>query len=280
MTREDRFLDLFGRIDDKFVIAAMPRAYDVAPGTTVSRAGNTIEPVEITERDIRRYRILQAVRYTAAAAVVIAAGALLWANWDKIAVSGGGNHPAVTAQSEGLPGAAPQGTSETIVSPEPPVSAITTDTTPADTTPTENAADTAPTEAETDTTPTETETDTTPANANDFSDFFSSTGEEPTELDISGELTFNIEQREDKLLCSWAINGGSFLEQAEIKAYAMLYSEDGINFSELKTYEPDTDKCGWSLSETEERPVYFMLQCIFTYEDKPYLGYSDKITIE
>ncbi len=257
MTREDRFLDLFGKIDDKFVVSAMPRAFDLGLGTTEIRVINEITPVELTKQELRRYRILQAVKYTAAAAVVITAGALLWANWDRIAVSGGGQ-PSATTQGEVFPGAASQGTAETVISLEPPISVTTTiDTTTADT-----------------------ETDTTPANSNDFSEFFDATGEEPTEVDISKELSFNIEQRDDQLLCTWSINEGSILEQAEIKAYAILYSEDGSNFSELKTYEPDTDKCGWSLEGTEERPVYFMLQCIFTYEDKPFLGYSGRIMIE
>lgn len=172
-------------------------------------------------------------------------------------MSGGGQSSATT-QGEVFPGAASQGTAETVISLEPPISVTTAiDTTTADT-----------------------ETDTTPANSNDFSEFFDATGEEPTEVDISKELSFNIEQRDDQLLCTWSINEGSILEQAEIKAYAILYSEDGSNFSELKTYEPDTDKCGWSLERTEERPVYFMLQCIFTYEDKPFLGYSGRIMIE
>ena len=258
MTREDRFLDVFGKIDDKFLVSALPGAFDLDLGTTVIHAGNNIEPIEVTEKDIRRYRIMQAVKYSTAAAVVIAAGALLWANWDKIAVSAGNSQPAVTTQGEVFPGAASQGTTGTVISLDPPITVTTT----------------------TDTTTADIETDITPANSNDYSEFFSATGEEPTEVDLSEELTFTIEQRGDQLLCTWSINDGSFLEQSEIKAYAMLYSEDGSNYSELKTYEPDTDKCGWSLEGTDERPLYFMLQCIFTYEDRPFLGYSESVMIE
>ncbi len=127
MTREDRFLDVFGKIDDKYLVTALPGAFEPDLGTAVIHADKSIETVEITEKDIRRYRILQAVKYSAAAAVVIAAGALLWANWDKIVVSGGKSSSPVTTRTNDVtePGGAAAVTSDTVISLSPPIPMIT-----------------------------------------------------------------------------------------------------------------------------------------------------------
>ena len=48
MTREDRFLDVFGKIDDKYLVTALPGAFEPNLGTAVIHAGNNIEAVEST----------------------------------------------------------------------------------------------------------------------------------------------------------------------------------------------------------------------------------------
>ncbi len=255
MTREDRLIDILGDLSDKYVAMAAPRSGGYDTDTEVRRIVFENETIEISEADIRRYRVFQALKITAAAAVILTAAGLLWANRDNIAVSGG-EQPSVTTGTADYvtPGAAASGNAQT--------------------------SDTAPdTAAAPDTSDT---SDSNERNADAFNPFFSATGTEQewTDVDISEELTFTVEHVDSELRCTWTINEGSILEQADIDSYVIMYSQDGENFSELKTYDSDTDRCRLGIEGWEDFPIYLVIQCRFTYEDTLFGGISEKVIVE
>lgn len=266
MTREDRFLDVFGKIDDKYLVTALPGDFEPDLGTAVIHAGNNIEAVEITEKDIRRYRILQAVKYSAAAAVVIAAGALLWANWDKIAVSGG-EQSTVSSQDTGFPGAASQGTMDTVISLSPPIPMTTS-----------------------------TEGDTG-ENSGNYDPFFNSTGDETEttddntlpenfsiadgryETDISADIDFEGQLQDGRILFRWSrYTGGEY--DVTVDGYTLICSENGTEYFDVGDFAADSKGCVVNLDGTEQFPLYFIIQCRFNYEGMAFLGYSAPFKIE
>ncbi|MBQ9382879.1 MAG: hypothetical protein IJT87_01450, partial [Ruminiclostridium sp.] len=106
MRREERFMNILGGLDEKYVALAMPGSCGHG---AVGDTGNVtdIKPVEgnigITKKERVMYIITRAV-VIAAALALIADGALwLWSNWDKIAVSGNYRPGAVTVVSENEP---------------------------------------------------------------------------------------------------------------------------------------------------------------------------------
>ena len=110
MRREERVMEIIGRLDDKYISEALPKKarYDIksepdeaAAGASYSRpAGNDIR---ITKKDIRMYRITRALGIAAALVLVVGGGVWLWKNWDKIAVSGSDRPGVVTTVSENAP---------------------------------------------------------------------------------------------------------------------------------------------------------------------------------
>ena len=269
MTREDRFLDVFGKIDDKYLVTALPGAFEPDLGTAVIHADKSIEAVEITEKDIRRYRILQAVKYSAAAAVVIAAGALLWANWDKIAVSGGKSSSPVTTQTNDVtePGGAVAVTSDTVISLSPPIPMTTS-----------------------------TEGDTGD-NSGNYDPFFNSTGDETEttddntlpenfsiadgryETDISADIDFEGQLQDGRILFRWSrYTGGEY--DVTVDGYTLICSENGTEYFDVGDFAADSKGCVVNLDGTEQFPLYFIIQCRFNYEGMAFLGYSAPFKIE
>ena len=108
--REERFLELLGDLDDRFVEMALPYAAKTGRTDVTRVTFETPEPPDKKAR--RRYMIFSAVKYTAAAAVLLFCGVFLW-EWYGAAVRDAElvQPPAVseTADSEpsegyGLPG--------------------------------------------------------------------------------------------------------------------------------------------------------------------------------
>ena len=109
MMREDRFLDLFGKIDDKFVMDALPK--NISSDREQAEEENnyvrkavvvtpTEENIEITKKDLRIYWMTRILGAAAAIALVGTGAFLLWKNWDKIAVSGNDRPGTVTSTIE------------------------------------------------------------------------------------------------------------------------------------------------------------------------------------
>ena len=91
MRREERFMNILGGLDEKYVALAMPRSCGHG---TVGDSGNVteIKPVEknieISRKDLRLYWIPRILGAAAAIALIGTGVFLLWKNWDKIAISG------------------------------------------------------------------------------------------------------------------------------------------------------------------------------------------------
>ena len=99
MRREELFMDILGRLDEKYVSMAMPRS---CGHSTVGDTGNVIEikPVEVSpevsRKDLRIYWITRTLGMAAAAALIVGAAVIFIMNWDKIAVRGSDTPPVVT----------------------------------------------------------------------------------------------------------------------------------------------------------------------------------------
>lgn len=89
MTREERFFDILGDLDEKYVALAMPRnCGHVTDGDARRETPYEYDDIQITKKEWRRYVAVRAAAICAAVLLVGAGALLLWQNWDKIAVGG------------------------------------------------------------------------------------------------------------------------------------------------------------------------------------------------
>lgn len=88
MRREERFMNILGGLDHKYVEMAMPRytGRNEADDTRHIVLDTSAETVEISKKDVRRYMIMRAIGMAAVVALIVGAAVLLVRNWDKIAV--------------------------------------------------------------------------------------------------------------------------------------------------------------------------------------------------
>ena len=88
MRREERFMNILGGLDHKYVEMAMPSyaGRNEADDTRHIVLDTSAETVEISKKDVRRYMIMRALGMAAVVALIVGAAVLLVQNWDKIAV--------------------------------------------------------------------------------------------------------------------------------------------------------------------------------------------------
>ncbi len=88
MRREERFMNILGGLDHKYVEMAMPRyaGRNEADDTRHIVIDTSAEAVEISKKDVRRYMIMRLLGMAAVVALIVGAAVLLVRNWDKIAV--------------------------------------------------------------------------------------------------------------------------------------------------------------------------------------------------
>lgn len=103
MRREERFMNILGGLDEKYVALAMPSS---CGHSTIGDTGNVVyaqpseDNTEVSKKDLRIYWITRALGMAAALALVVGGGIWMWKNWDKIAVSGNNRPGEVTTVSE------------------------------------------------------------------------------------------------------------------------------------------------------------------------------------
>ena len=103
MRREERFMNILGGLDEKYVAMAMPSS---CGHSIVGDSGNVIEiksvedNIEISKKDLRIYWITRVLGMAAALALVVGGGVWLWKNCDKISVSGNESKGEVTSSTE------------------------------------------------------------------------------------------------------------------------------------------------------------------------------------
>ena len=103
MRREERFMNILGGLDEKYVALAMPSS---CGHSTIGDTGNVVyaqpseDNTEVSKKDLRIYWITRALGMAAALALVVGGGVWLWKNWDKIAVSGNDRPGEVTTVSD------------------------------------------------------------------------------------------------------------------------------------------------------------------------------------
>ena len=102
MRREERFMNILGGLDHKYVEMAMPRytGQNEADDTCHIVLDTSAETVEISKKDVRRYMIMRAIGMAAVVALIVGAAVLLVQNWDKIAVREPERPGAVTSMTE------------------------------------------------------------------------------------------------------------------------------------------------------------------------------------
>ncbi len=88
MRREERFMNILGGLDEKYVAMAMPSyaGRNEADDTRHIVLDTSAETVEISKKEVRRYMIIRALGMAALIALIVGAAVLLVQNWDKIAV--------------------------------------------------------------------------------------------------------------------------------------------------------------------------------------------------
>ena len=102
MRREEKFMNILGGLDHKYVEMAMPRyaGQNEADDTRHIVLDTSAETVEISKNDVRRYMIMRALGMAAFVALIVGAAVLLVQNWDKIAVREPERPGAVTSMTE------------------------------------------------------------------------------------------------------------------------------------------------------------------------------------
>ncbi len=102
MRREERFMNILGGLDEKYVAMAMPSyaGRNEADDTRHIVLDTSAETVEISKKDVRRYMIMRAIGMAAVVVLIVGAAVLLVQNWDKIAVREPERPGAVTSMTE------------------------------------------------------------------------------------------------------------------------------------------------------------------------------------
>lgn len=85
MRREDMFMDILSDLDERFVEMALPQSGGYSDAASDARRLRPVETPKVSGKDVKRYRIRNAVLGGTAAAVAITGGAVLWRNWERAA---------------------------------------------------------------------------------------------------------------------------------------------------------------------------------------------------